>query len=166
MADSLVTILVCPGPPGGPKAGVLPVSAVGMVCTRCSGLHGWRASHPSARDRPRRERPDGHPLPLGIVRYTCETAADGRSGLVRFDEGGWDLVITDLAMPEMSGWDVIEAIRHRVPTMPILVVTAFNDLTVIQKAREWQVPVIGKPFRLETLKTAVIQALAPTKREP
>ena len=55
------------------------------------------------------------------------------------------------------------AIRHRVPTMPILVVTAFNDLTVIQGAREWRVPVIGKPFRLETLKAAVIQALAATR---
>jgi two-component system, cell cycle response regulator CpdR len=98
--------------------------------------------------------------------YACETAADGQSGLVRFDEGGWDLVITDLAMPEMSGWDVIAAIRHRVPTMPILVVTAFNDLTVIQRTREWRVPVIGKPFRLETLKAAVIQALAATKRDP
>ena len=98
--------------------------------------------------------------------YVCETAADGRSGLVRFDEGGWDLVITDLAMPEVSGWDVIAAIRHRVPTMPILVVTAFHDLTVIERAGEWRVPVIGKPFRLEALKAAVIQALAATKRDP
>jgi two-component system, NtrC family, response regulator AtoC len=95
--------------------------------------------------------------------YTCETAPDGRSGLARFDEGGWNLVLTDLAMPDMSGWDVIEAIRHRAPTMPILVVTAFTDLTVLQRARESRVPVIAKPFRLEALKAAVAEALSPTK---
>ena len=36
-------------------------------------------------------------------------------GLARFDERGWDLVLTDLGMPEMSGWEVVEAIRRRVP---------------------------------------------------
>jgi CheY-like chemotaxis protein len=41
-----------------------------------------------------------------VVRYLfqdfgceCETAADGPRGLARFDEGGWDLVLTDLGMP-------------------------------------------------------------------
>ncbi len=95
--------------------------------------------------------------------YACETAADGRSGLARFDEGGWDLVLTDIAMPDVSGWDVIEAIRHRAPTMPILLVTAYDDPAVMRRASGWRVPVIAKPFRLETLKAAVLQALSPTR---
>ena len=93
--------------------------------------------------------------------YACETAADGRSGLARFDEGGWDLVLTDLEMPEVSGWDVVEAIRHRAPTMPILVITAYDDPAVMRRASGWRVPVIPKPFRLETLKAALVQALHP-----
>ena len=45
--------------------------------------------------------------------FECHTAEDGASDLGRFDEGGWDLVVTDLAMPKMNGWQVIEAIRKR-----------------------------------------------------
>jgi CheY-like chemotaxis protein len=67
--------------------------------------------------------------------YACETAADGRSGLTRFDEGGWDLVLTDLEMPEVSGWDVVEAIRHRAPTMPILLIRRAEHRTACAVAR-------------------------------
>jgi CheY-like chemotaxis protein len=98
--------------------------------------------------------------------YACETAADGRSGLVRFDEGGWDLVLTDLEMPEVSGWEVIETIRQRAPTMPLVIITAYDDLAVMRRASGWRVPVVVKPFRLETLKAAVTQALAATTRDP
>ena len=70
-------------------------------------------------------------------------------------------MLTDLEMPEVSGWDVVEAIRHRAPTMPILVITAYDDPAVMRQAREWRVPVIPKPFRLETLKTAMVQAFHP-----
>jgi CheY-like chemotaxis protein len=91
--------------------------------------------------------------------YDCQTADDGQHGLIRFDEGGWDLVLTDLVMPKMSGWEVVEAIRRRAPTMPIVLITGLSDPAVIQRAREWRVPVIAKPFRLETLKATLVEAL-------
>ena len=94
--------------------------------------------------------------------YACETAADGRSGLTRFDEGGWDLVLTDLEMPEVSGWDVVEAIRHRAPTMPIIVITGHDDPALMQRASEWHVPVLLKPFHWETLNATIVQALHET----
>jgi len=78
----------------------------------------------------------------------------------------WDLVLTDLEMPEVSGWDVIEAIRHRAPTMPILVITAYDDPVAMRRAREWRVPMIPKPFRLETLKAEMVQALHPRRKTP
>jgi len=65
-------------------------------------------------------------------------------------------------MPQVSGWAVIEAIRRRAPTMPIVHLTALHDPTVIQRAREWRVPVLAKPFRLETLKATVVAALYAT----
>jgi DNA-binding response OmpR family regulator len=91
--------------------------------------------------------------------YDCQTAADGASGRSRFDEGNWDLVLTDLAMPEMSGRKVVEAIRHRAPTMPIVLITGLSDPAVIHCTREWRVPVILKPFRLDRLKAAPVEAL-------
>jgi CheY-like chemotaxis protein len=91
--------------------------------------------------------------------YDCHTAADGRSGLVRFDEGGWDLVLTNLVMPEVSGWDVVKAIRRRAPSTPIIVLTGSTDSAVMQQASEWQVPVVSKPFSLQTLKVTLVDAL-------
>jgi CheY-like chemotaxis protein len=101
---------------------------------------------------------------LAAFGYACQTAADGRTGLVRFDEGDSDLVLTDLVMPQVSGWDVIETIRRHAPTMPIIAITGHDDPAVIRRASEWQVPVILKPFHWETLNAAIVQALYPPKR--
>jgi CheY-like chemotaxis protein len=91
--------------------------------------------------------------------YDCQTAVDGQQGLIRFDEGGWDLVLTDLVMPTLSGWDVIEGVRRRVPTMPIVLITALNDPAVMRRAHDWRVRVVAKPFRTEALKAALVEAL-------
>ena len=99
---------------------------------------------------------------LAAFGYESHTAADGPSGLVELARGGWDLVVTDLEMPEMNGWHVIEAIRQRVPTMPIVMITAFSDPDVMRRAGELGVPVIAKPFAMATLKAVVGEALRRT----
>ena len=53
--------------------------------------------------------------------YECGIAADGPSGLKRFEGQTWDLVITDLTLPGMTGWQVVDAIRGRVPGVPVIV---------------------------------------------
>jgi two-component system response regulator RegX3 len=64
------------------------------------------------------------------IRYSLEregfgvtVAADGRRALERFREGVPDLVILDLMLPELSGLDVVRAIRQE-STVPIIIVTA------------------------------------------
>ena len=99
---------------------------------------------------------------LASFGYECQTAADGASGLTRFDaEGGWDLVLTDLAMPEMSGWEVVAAIRRRAATMPIVLITGLSDPDVMRRASEWRLRILTKPFSGQTLKAAVVEALYP-----
>ena len=96
---------------------------------------------------------------LASFGYDCQTAADGAQGLARFDEGGWDLVLTDLGMPEMSGWEVVEAIRRRSRTMPIVLITGLMSPEVIRRSGELGLPVVPKPFRSEVLRAAVARAL-------
>jgi two-component system, NtrC family, response regulator AtoC len=91
--------------------------------------------------------------------YDCQTAEDGQSGLARFDEGGWDLVLTDLVMPEVGGWEVVEAIRQRAPTLPVVLLTGLSNPTVLRRALECQVTVVVKPFQVQTLKAAMVEAL-------
>jgi two-component system KDP operon response regulator KdpE len=61
--------------------------------------------------------------------HQVETAADGVAALDSLDAGAFDLVVTDLSMPEMSGLELVRRIREKSP-VPILV------LTVRQEERE------------------------------
>jgi DNA-binding response OmpR family regulator len=96
---------------------------------------------------------------LAAFGYDFQGAADGQSGLVRFDAGEWDLVLVDLATPEISGWEVIETIRQRASTVPIILLTRVSNAAVLRRARECNVVVIAKPFHLHTLKAALVEAL-------
>jgi len=91
--------------------------------------------------------------------YHCQAAADGVTGLAYADEGGWDIVLTDLSMPGMNGWAVADAIRRRSPAMPIVLLTGMTNPEVLRHAGEKGLPVVSKPFRVETLRTALANAL-------
>ncbi len=56
--------------------------------------------------------------------YTVETAADGKDGLARAASGGYDLIVLDVMLPRMNGFDVCRAVRQRGVTTPILMLTA------------------------------------------
>ena len=99
---------------------------------------------------------------LASFGYECETAADATSGLARFDEGRWNLFLVDIVMPGTSGWVVVEAIRRRAPTVPVVLITGLNQPAVIQRARTWRLPVVAKPFRFDTLRTVLVEALQTT----
>jgi FixJ family two-component response regulator len=64
-------------------------------------------------------------------------------------------------MPEMSGWEVVAAIRRRAPTMPIVLITGLSDPEVMLRASEWRLRILTKPFSGQTLKAAVVEALYP-----
>jgi chemosensory pili system protein ChpA (sensor histidine kinase/response regulator) len=57
--------------------------------------------------------------------YDVETAVDGEEGLRKASAGGYRLIITDLEMPKLNGYEVIQALRDRPQTKstPILVMT-------------------------------------------
>jgi PAS domain S-box-containing protein len=55
-----------------------------------------------------------------------ETANDGIEGLRRIDAGRFDIVLTDVVMPNMDGHEFYTAIRERHPKLPVLMMTAFH----------------------------------------
>src|SRR5436189_824271 len=61
---------------------------------------------------------------LGSEGYSVETAADGEAGLARATSGGYDLIVLDVMLPRMNGFDVCREIRQRGVTTPILMLTA------------------------------------------
>jgi len=60
--------------------------------------------------------------------HTVETATNGREGLEKFSAGQFNLVVTDRAMPEMSGDQLAVAIKQISPTTPVVLLTGFGDL--------------------------------------
>ncbi|MCE9518904.1 MAG: response regulator, partial [Verrucomicrobia bacterium] len=64
---------------------------------------------------------------LGVDGHHVETASGGMSGLQRFLDGRFDLVITDQAMPGMSGDQMAVAIKQFSPEIPVILLSGFNS---------------------------------------
>jgi CheY-like chemotaxis protein len=55
-----------------------------------------------------------------------ETAQDGAEGLEKLEKVAFDLVLTDVVMPRMDGYELYSAIRTHHPGLPVLMMTAFH----------------------------------------
>jgi PAS domain S-box-containing protein len=57
---------------------------------------------------------------------TVETSRDGAEGLRLVESSRFDIVLTDVVMPNMDGYELYQAIRERFPALPVLLMTAFH----------------------------------------
>jgi CheY-like chemotaxis protein len=55
-----------------------------------------------------------------------ETASDGVEGLRRIESADFDVILTDVVMPEMDGYELYSVVRERYPDLPVLMMTAFH----------------------------------------
>lgn len=95
---------------------------------------------------------------LSFLGYEVTGAADGPDALVRFDAAAYDLVLTDLQMPGMTGWQLAEAIRSRAAT-PVVVISGSTSAGDHERARAHGAILLQKPVPLVDLQRAVEQAL-------
>jgi len=92
--------------------------------------------------------------------YTVETASDGTEGLAAFSPEKFDLVITDVKMPGVSGIEVLRRIRKQSPDIPVLVITAFGNVEMaVEAMKEGAYDFIGKPFHRDQLLLSVEKAI-------
>jgi len=92
--------------------------------------------------------------------YIVIVARDGAEGLARCQAEPVDLMLSDLSMPGMSGWDVAAACRDRLPTVPVGLMTAWGDqLDPEELARHRIRFVLTKPFVVDNVLRAVASAL-------
>ena len=97
---------------------------------------------------------------VGSLGYSADAAGNGAEALALFDQGQYDVVLTDLLMPGMSGWEVLAALRQREPWIPVIIITG---TPVIGDARAEQpgVAVLRKPVDVMALATMIKGMLAP-----
>ena len=102
---------------------------------------------------------------LGGEGYTVVDAADGPSGLALCEREPVDVVLSDVSMPGMSGWEVAEACHARFPDLPVGLITGWGDrLDPAQLARHGVRFVVAKPFQADEVLHHVGDALAGSDR--
>ncbi|ABX03500.1 MAG TPA: hypothetical protein DEF47_17920 [Herpetosiphon sp.] len=83
-------------------------------------------------------------------------AGSGEEALRWIDEQAFDLIISDLGMPGMNGWDVLEQARQRRPNIIAILITGWGYQHDADYAAARGVDsVLGKPFEMQTLRSTV-----------
>jgi CheY-like chemotaxis protein len=97
---------------------------------------------------------------VSFLGLDADVVPDGATGLARLAGVRYDVVLTDLAMPGLTGWDVIRNVRLRAPDLPVILVTATAQEADHRRAIDEKVPLVCKPFRIATLERVINEALA------
>ena len=97
---------------------------------------------------------------LGMEGYLVETQPNGRLALDRLQESSFDLLITDLKMPGMSGLEVLQAVRVLQPEMPVILITGFAAVdNAVEVMKNGAADYLAKPFSNEEIVAKVRKAL-------
>ncbi len=93
---------------------------------------------------------------LELDDHQVETASDGEQGIKRLDDS-FDLLITDIIMPNKTGFELIEFIKPMIPDLPIVVIsgggTPNSGASALDRDKLGVAGVLSKPFRGSELKS-------------
>ena len=102
-------------------------------------------------------------LNLELEAYNVTSVHNGKNALLKFQEGRYDLIILDVMLPEVNGFDICESIRLENSKVPILFLTAKSSnedkLNGLKMADDY----LTKPFNLKELLLRVKNLIARTQ---
>jgi len=97
---------------------------------------------------------------LSQVNHRVTTAKNGEEGLRLFKEKEFDVVLTDLGMPSMSGWEVCKAIKEMSPNTPVGMITGWgtevDQAQIKEKGLDF---IISKPFDFNQILNVVTETM-------
>jgi len=93
---------------------------------------------------------------LSYLFAEVDAAVDGQDALDQLAEKNYDIVLTDLRMPRMSGFQLLQEIRQQSPQQPIVVISAHEDEVLRRELAVYKVHYLSKPVILEELLKVVI----------
>jgi len=92
-------------------------------------------------------------LMLGNDGHAVRTAASGDEALAALEAGEFDLVLSDVGMSGMNGWELVERVHRRWPSLRLVLATGWGAEIDPARARQQGIEaVIAKPFRFNDLR--------------
>lgn len=97
---------------------------------------------------------------LSKLGYQAFPAYNGNEGLTKFEQEDFQMVITDLKMPEMNGMELLDAIRKLDSDVNVIVLTGFGTIeSAVQAIKGGAYDYITKPFKFEEIELIVNRAM-------
>ncbi|MEO6434832.1 MAG: response regulator, partial [Tepidisphaeraceae bacterium] len=90
------------------------------------------------------------------------TSANGAEAIAQLDEADFDLVVSDIKMPDKTGYDVFAAARKKSLTVPVILMTGFGydpNHCIVRASQEGLQAVLFKPFKVDQFLGEVRKAL-------
>ena len=99
---------------------------------------------------------------LATREYQVSISADGETGLKQAALNPPDLILLDLKMPGMSGWDVLMALKNssKLRKIPVIIMTAWITAGEDYGIRGGNAAFLNKPFSVDDVKEAIRRLLA------
>ena len=80
-----------------------------------------------------------------------DTAEDGQEALNKMDERDYDIVLTDLSMPRMSGLRLVDTIRKKSQSQIVVAISAHDDEEFSEALAPYNVKLLTKPLEMDEL---------------
>ena len=92
--------------------------------------------------------------------HSVHKADNGMAGIKMFKDGNYDIVITDVGLPDISGWAVSKKIKDMSPQVPIVFITGWGNQLSSSQLKEYGVDfILAKPFKIEEISSIIKKAL-------
>ena len=93
---------------------------------------------------------------------TVTMVSNGSEAIADIDHNEYDLIVSDIKMPDKTGYDVFAAARKKGGTLPVILMTGFGydpNHSIVRASQEGLQAVLFKPFKVEQLLVEIRKAL-------
>lgn len=126
------------------------------------------ALHTHAIRRPRLLVVDDEPMMTRMLErvltgrgFDVSTAANGTEAMARLTAAPFDLVLSDMVMPQCDGLCLLEAMRTAGICVPVVILTGYADATDLSLVARGAAAVLGKPASVDVICTTLATVLPP-----
>ncbi len=92
--------------------------------------------------------------------YVCHTADTAEKAFTRLESDAYDVVLTDISMPGLSGLELLGHVRQKFPNTPVIIISGISDQEHAQGLiKLGAFDFLLKPFSLEVVDKSVTRAL-------